>query len=135
MVLLKYALTFSVVELNAILLLASMCTAIHMNVLSRSYLSNKNEVYNKPGDLQLHGILIIDFLKRNFLQMTGLKGFESLSNWFIVKMLLFYEGVFVYVIYLCHSFDQFRTLSLANSAPEKMSGIGLCGTVHIHYWL
>ena len=63
--------------------------------------------------------------------MTNLNGFESKLVWSssLLKCCVFYDGVFGYIIHLCHSFDQFRTFYLANSAPEKMSGIGLCRTV------
>ena len=84
---LKQVSTFSAVKSNAVLLLARTYTAIHMAVLSRSYLSNKNEFYTQLN------------------------------------------GVFVYVIYLCHSFEQFPTLYLPISAAENMSRIDLCGTV------
>ena len=64
------------------------------------------------------------FLKRNFLQMTDLNGFESRLVWStsLLKFLLFYDGVFGYIIHLCHCLDQFRTFYLANSAPANMSG-------------
>ena len=62
--------------------------------------------------------------------MTDLNGFESKLVWSssLLKC-FFYDGVFGYIIHSCHSFDQFRTFYLANSAPENMSGIGLCRTV------
>ena len=64
--------------------------------------------------------------------MTDLNGFESKLVWSSSFLnVFFYDGVFGYIIHLCHSFDQFRTFSLANSAPENMSGIGLCGTVDL----
>ena len=63
--------------------------------------------------------------------MTDLNGSESNLVWLssLLKCWVFYNGMFGYIIDLCHSFDQFRTFYLANSAPENMSGIGLCGTV------
>ena len=59
--------------------------------------------------------------------MTDLDGFESKLVWSSsLSKCVFYDCVFGYIIHLCHSFDQFRKFYLDNSAPENMSGIGLC---------